>query len=273
MDHKVFKAGIRISAILVLTFFLLHIGVYLFQDFIIFQPQRLGEGYAFQFEAPHQEVWLESEDGVRINGVFFKGEEPSEKVVLYLHGNSDNLQRWGRYHSDFTTRGMDFFAIDYRGYGKSKGIPSEEGLYKDAEAAYEYLLKKYTPSQIYIFGRSLGTGVAGFLASEKKAAMLMLETPYHSMKDVFQRQAPFLYLPFPLSATFPLHEYLSEVEEPVYIFHGTADEIVPYSSAAAMKPNLASEENFLTIPGGRHRGLSEYEAYQEYLDGLLGEKN
>ncbi len=269
MSNKLLKTGMRISAIMGLTLFLLHIGLYLFQDLIIFQPRQLSEDHTFQFDAPYQEVWLESEEGVRINGLFFEGKGGAEKVVLYLHGNSDNLQRWAQHHGDFTTRGLDFFAIDYRGYGKSQGTPSEKGLYKDALAAYAYLSEHYRPEQIYIFGRSLGTGVAGYLASEKKAAMLMLETPYYSMKDVFERQAPFLYLPFPLRSTFPLNEYLEDVEEPVFIFHGTADEIVPYSSAAAIKSNLASEENFLTIPGGRHKGLSEYEAYQDYLDRLL----
>jgi len=263
----------KISGLMAFTLVLLHIGVYVFQDFIIFQPQRLPSDYAFRFEDPYEEVWLNSSDGVKINGLFFDSEQKeNKKVVLYLHGNSDNLQRWAAYHRDFTRRGYDFLAIDYRGYGKSEGHPDEEGLYKDAMAAYRYLLKSYAPDQIYLFGRSLGTGVAAYLASEKEAAMLLLETPYYSMKDIFKRQAPFLYLPFPLRSEFPLHRYVEKMEEPVYIFHGTADEIVPYSSAAAIKPTLSSENNFLTIPGGRHRGLSDYGAYQEYLDRILGQR-
>ena len=256
--------------VLGLTFLVLHLGVYLFQGYIIFQPKQLPSDYTYQFEDSYLEQWITTADGNEINALLFEAEGGSkDKVILYLHGNSDNLQRWASHYNDFTERGFDFLAIDYRGYGKSKGMPTEAGLYTDAKAAYEYLLKSYNPDQIYIFGRSLGTGVAGHLASQNKAAMLMLETPYYSIKDIFKRQAPFLYLPFDLRSTFPLHEYLEKTEMPVYIFHGTADEIVPYSSAAAIKPNLPSDDHFLTIPGGRHKGLNTYEAYQEYLDQIL----
>jgi pimeloyl-ACP methyl ester carboxylesterase len=274
MNKKAAKNGIRFLGVIGLTFVLLHIGVYVFQRFIIFQPKTLAADYTFQFEAPFQEHWITSPDGNEVNALFFEAAGGSqEKVVLYLHGNSDNLQRWASYHSDFTDRGFDFLAIDYRGYGKSRGVPTEEGLYTDAKAAYSFLLESYKPEQIYIFGRSLGTGVAGYLAAQTPAAMLMLETPYYSIKDIFKRQAPFLYLPFDLQSEFPLYRYLEKTDMPVYIFHGTADEVIPYSSAAAIKSSLPSDDHFLTIPGGRHKGLNTYGAYQKYLDQiLLGEK-
>lgn len=273
MSKKAAKNGIRLLGVIGLTFLILHIGVYIFQGYIIFQPNPLPSDYTFQFEDPFQERWITSEDGNEVNALFFEAEGNSQgKVILYLHGNSDNLQRWASYHPDFTERGYDFLAIDYRGYGKSRGIPSEEGLYADAQSAYDHLRKSYEPEQIYIFGRSLGTGVAGYVAAKNPAAMLMLETPYYSIKDIFKRQAPFLYLPFDLRSEFPLHRYIEEADLPTYIFHGTADEIVPYSSAAAIKPELPSDEHFLTIPGGRHKGLNTYEAYQVYLDQILLEE-
>lgn len=273
MIKKTIKNGIKLLGVIGFTFLLLHIGVYVFQGYIIFQPSQLSSAYQFQFETPFQENWITTEDGNEINALFFEAEGGSKgKVILYLHGNSDNIQRWAAYHPDFTSRGFDFLAIDYRGYGKSEGVPSEEGLYTDAQAAYDYLLESYSPDQIYIFGRSLGTGVAGHLASQNDGAMLMLETPYYSIKDIFKRQAPFLYLPFDLRLDFPLHQYLEQTDMPVYIFHGTADQIVPYSSATAIKPKLPSDDHFLTIPGGRHKGLNNYEAYQNYLDQILLEK-
>ncbi len=276
MTKKLIKNGLRFLAVIGLTFLVLHIGIYVFQDFIVFQPKRLAKNYAFQFAAPFTELWIETQDQQKINALFMKGQPEStteKKVILYLHGNSDNLQRWAQHHIDFTQRGFDFLAIDYRGYGKSEGRPTEKGLYKDAEAAYDYLTNRYEAEQIYIYGRSLGTGIATFLASEHKAAMLLLETPYYSMQDVLERQAPFLFLPFPLKSKFPLNSYLAKVNIPVYVFHGTEDEIVPYSSAAAIKPNLSAEKNFLTIPGGRHRGLNAYIEYQQYLDQILLDLN
>jgi pimeloyl-ACP methyl ester carboxylesterase len=274
MNKKIAKNGVRFLGVIGLTFLLLHIGVYVFQSFILFQPKTLATDYTYQFDAPFQEYWITSPDGNEVNALFFEANGGSQgKVVLYLHGNSDNLQRWASNHPDFTERGFDFLAIDYRGYGKSRGVPTEEGLYKDAASAYHFLLESYEPEQIYIFGRSLGTGVAGHLAAHQEAAMLMLETPYYSIKDIFKRQAPFLYLPFDLQYELPLHRYLEKIDIPVYIFHGTADEVIPYSSAAAIKPNLPSDDHFLTIPGGRHKGLNAYEAYQKYLDQILLEEN
>ena len=242
--------------------------VYLFQDKIIFQPKKLYKDYAFQFNNPYEELWLETSDKEKINALYFVVEIP-KGVVLYLHGNKGNLQRWAKYHKDFVSRGYDFLAIDYRGFGKSTGIPSEKGLYEDARTAYNWLLTKYKADQIIIYGRSLGTGVASQLAREVTARQLILETPYNTIQGAFSHAAPLLWYPFPFKSSFSNEANLQAVEEPIFIFQGTNDYVVPYSSARLLKPYLKSGDEFFTIEGGGHKNLNSFSEYYQYLDQII----
>ncbi len=120
----------------------------------------------FRFGAGAQEVFLTTHDNETINGLFFTGTR--KEVILYFHGNAGDLSTWQYIMADFAQLGYDVMIIDYRGYGKSTGTLSEEGLYADADAAYEYLIGKgFAAQQIIIYGRSVGTGVATDLASRK----------------------------------------------------------------------------------------------------------
>lgn len=242
--------------------------VYLFQDKIIFQPKKLPKDYSFQFDNPYEEIWLKTSDQEQINALHFVVEAP-KGVVLYLHGNKGNLQRWANYYEDFLGRGYDFLAIDYRGFGKSSGKPSEAGLYEDARTAYDWLLKKYDAAQIIIYGRSLGTGVASQLATEVDARLLILETPYNTIQGAFVHSFPILWYPFPFKSVFSNEANLQAVEEPVFIFQGTNDYVVPYASASLLKPYLKTEDAFFTIEGGGHKNLNSFPLYYQYLDQII----
>ena len=241
---------------------------YLFQDGIVFQPKNLKESHTFQFDQSFEEVWLKTSDSIDINGLYFSSPE-SRGVVLYLHGNKGNLQRWAKYNSDFTERGFDFFAIDYRGYGKSLGQPSEKGLYTDALAAYEWLKQKYPEEKITIYGRSLGSGVASQLATTVSPKRLILETPFNSIKGAIDKSMPALWLPVATRSLFPNEHYLPQIEEPIHIIQGTKDRIVPYASAAALKPLLKERDDFFVIEGGGHRNLNSFPEYYQYLDRIF----
>lgn len=253
--------------------YLLALGVvFLFQDELVFQPEFLPSQHQFQLGQPLEEHFLTTSDGQHIHGLFIKSPTAGHRseVVLYLHGNRDNLDRWVKYHEDFTRRGVDFFAIDYRGYGKSSGRPSEAGLYRDAQAAYDWLIDRgYCPEGITIYGRSLGSGVASQLASANVCRQLILETPYNSIGGVMESQIAGLAIPFEPHANFSNEAYLPLVDEPVTIFHGTDDWVVPYASARALQPVLKSGDRFLTLRGGDHHNLSSFHSYQLLLDALL----
>jgi hypothetical protein len=268
-----FKRILRFSLFLVGLYVLTIAAVYIFQKNIIFRPDKLKTDHVFRFDAPCEEHFFTTPDGEQINGLFFSTHQSSKKgIILYFHGNSDNLQRWAGYHNDFTSRGYDFLAIDYRGYGKSTGKVGEQNMYKDAKMVYDWVADQYEEDEIILYGRSLGTGVASNVASTNPAKMLILETPYNNIRTAIKKNAPFLWLPFKFNYKFPNDEHLKEVEYPVHIFQGTKDRIVPYASASLLKPLLKEESNFVTIKDGKHKNLRSFKKYQKRLDKILGER-
>lgn len=262
------KISYLIITLLVLPLFLWLI-VYLFQDKLIFRPTPLSQGYSFQFEHDFEEYELKTTDGELINALFFPSYEASKKVVLYLHGNRHHLQRWAKHHNTFNQLGYDFFALDYRGFGKSTGTPSEAGLYKDVEAAWQWLKERYPPENIVIYGRSLGTGPATYLAYKYPAAKLLLETPYNNMPCVVRSQAIIPIPGFLFKIHLPIDDWLPDLQTPIYIFAGNRDKVIPPACTKKLKPLLAKEGYYYEIEGAGHRNLADFEEYHYYLKKAL----
>ena len=101
------------------------------------------------------------------------------------------------------------------------------------------------------------------------AKMLILETPFHNIRGAIQMNIPLLWLPFPIQYKFANDQHLQKVECPVYIFQGTNDWVVPYTSACLLKPYLSSADHFITIPKGAHKNLPTFEVYQKKLEEIL----
>ncbi|HMQ46258.1 MAG TPA: alpha/beta hydrolase [Saprospiraceae bacterium] len=252
----------------VLLFLLLLSVFYLFQNRFIYQTSRLEKNYRFDFKAPFEEVWLKTSDGENIQGLFFPASE-EKGVVLYLHGNRGHLQRWGAIHDDFLKNQYSLFVIDYRGYGKSSGKPTEQGLYQDALSAYQWLEKQYAPENIAIYGRSLGSGVAAWLAAEApQSKMLLLETPYDRLPNVISYRYSPLLRPL-IRSTFPSDTYLEKVECPVYIFAATEDQIVPFFLAERLATRHLAEDHFFAIEGAHHKNIREFKEYHFWLGEVL----
>lgn len=248
---------------------LLTIVVYAFQKQIIFQGTALSADHIFQFEGAFEEHFLWTSDSVQLNALYFPTNLDRKGAILYFHGNADNLQRWGNYSRALCQRGYDVFMIDYRGYGKSGGRCDEAAYYRDARLAYDWLLAKFPAEEIVIYGRSLGASIASQLATQVTARLLILETPFDNIQHAIETAIPVLYLPQPLSYHFANDRHLPLIEYPVYIFHGTIDRVVPYRSAATLKPLLSAKDHFFTIDGGGHKNLEEFSNFQEELDWIL----
>ena len=246
--------------------------VYGLQERFVFQPHPLQQKHRFFFNVSQwEETWLETRDGVRLNALLFRTPvlEKSKGVILYLHGNKGNLQRWAKHQGAFTRLGYDFFAIDYRGYGKSEGRPSEEGLYIDGETAYGWLLEHYREEDIVIYGRSLGSGVASRLAARRRPRLLILETPFDNMPNVV-RAITRLPIPYSLFRVwFPNDHHLKQAKSPKYIFAGTRDRVVEYRLSQRLRPLLHYPEAFITIDGAGHRNLDTFPRYHYELERVL----
>jgi uncharacterized protein len=241
------------------------------QESMIFYPEVLPPDFQFSFPTPFAEINLPVERAT-INALHFKTAGP-KGVILYFHGNAGSLSSWGYVATDFTSRRHDAFIVDYRGYGKSTGrILSEKMLHDDAAVAYEYLKNLYPEEHIIIYGRSIGTGIACHLAMQNKPRMLILESPYFSLKDIASRFIPFMPAALIDSVfKYPLRTDLRmpQVTCPVYLFHGTEDEIIPFDSSKRLVTLIKSEHELIAIPGGGHNDLAEYPLYHKALDRIL----
>lgn len=243
-------------------YFMIGASLYLLQEKIMFLPTELAHDYQYQFNYPFEEVFLRPEKNVLINGIHFKAKAP-KGVILYFHGNAGNLSRWGTVTEYFVGLNYDVFVIDYRTYGKSKGKLSEEALYSDAQYSYNYLKEFYSETEIIIYGRSLGTGIASYLAQNNAPKKVFLETPYYSIADVAKHRFPLLPVFSLLKYKIPSYEYLERVSCPVIILHGTEDKVVPYSSGKKLSQIGLGNITFISIKGGGHNNLVEFESYHK----------
>jgi uncharacterized protein len=259
----------KIAGILLTAYLIISIGFYVFQEKFIFQPKKLAKDYSFQLNQPFTEHFIKTEDGETLNAILFKSPTPSKGFILYFHGNAGNLQRWGQYAIDFTQLGYDVLMIDYRGYGKSTGTPSEKDFYQDAQTVLNWSKENIPFTQLIIYGRSLGSAVASHLASENTPALLILETPFDEIKSVVYSPIRPIVSLLPSRNHFPNNIFLQKVKCKKVIFHGTNDWVVPFSSAMKLKPLLSSEDKFFVIEGGGHKNLRDFEKYQKALAEVL----
>jgi pimeloyl-ACP methyl ester carboxylesterase len=246
----------------------LSIGVYLFQEKLIFQTEKLSAKYKFSFKNSFEEITYKTEDGHSLNALLFKVKD-SKGIIYYHHGNAGTLETWGQKASDFLEKGYDFLVYDYRGYGKSTGkIKSEKMLYADATLIYKELLYDYKERDIIVYGTSLGTGIASFVAQENHPSKLILETPYFNFYKVAKFHYPYLPNTILLNYQFKTNKYLPKVKGDVHLVHGTEDETVPYRSSLLLE-ELSDNITLLTIKEGSHNNLNTFKEYHVWLEGIL----
>lgn len=190
-------------------------------------------------------------------------------VVLYFHGNKRNIGWYARHATDFTHRGYEVWMLDYPGFGKSTGPRNEAQLYAYALQLYKLARSRYKPSEIIIYGKSMGTGIAAQLASVRNCKRLILECPYYSMTSLVRHYMPVWPVATMLHYHFPTNEFLPAVTDPVTIIHGASDGLIPIGNARKLQPLLKPGDEFISIEGGGHNDLSSFPAYQRELDSLL----
>jgi pimeloyl-ACP methyl ester carboxylesterase len=165
--------------------------------------------------------------------------------------------------------GYDVLMIDYAGYGKSTGSPSEQALYADGIATYRWALTRGSYRRLVIYGRSLGSAVATRLAREVQPELLILETPFDELRGATPPGLRPLVNFLPLRSVFDNKEHLKGVKGRKIIFHGTNDRVVPLGSALKLRSFLDSENDFIIIPEGGHRNLRSFQLYKDKIKEIL----
>ncbi len=243
--------------------------LYFLQEKLIFLPSKLPANYSFSFDEPFEEFFLTTDDGAKLNALHFKRENPYG-VILYFHGNAGDLSRWGQVVQTFVKLNYDVVVMDYRSYGKSTGNLSEMALLSDAQLFYQYVLARYKQEDIILYGRSLGSAMASYLVSINTPSLLVLETPFYSLLDVAQDRFPILPVNSFLKYHFKSYQYLQSANCSIVILHGDQDRVVPIQSSEKLYRSLKGKDvEFITIEGGEHNNLSDFESYGEAIHSLL----
>ena len=257
---KLKKAILILVALLVLIMSLLHV----FQERIIFLPESIHKEFVYQFPFDFEEINLTTKDNETINALHIKAENP-KGIVLFFHGNKGNLIRWGEITSYFTQFNFDVFVIDYRGYGKSTGAFNETQMYNDAQLSYNYVKRLYKEENIVVYGRSLGTTFAINVSSKNNPKHVVLEAPFYNLHHA----ANFKYKIIPqffLNFKFKSNEYISKIQSPITIFHGTEDKTTPISGSKELfKLIKATNKTFIPLEKGTHHNVRSFKKYTATL--------
>lgn len=220
-----------------------------------------------------EELALTAEDGVSLHGWWIRGR--GQRAVLFFHGNAgnvaDRLDRAKIFNDRF---GLDVFLVDYRGYGKSGGSPSEEGLYRDSRAVHAAALARgFRPEDVLLFGESLGSAVAVQLALGRESGGVVLETPFLSVQAMARVHYPFVPS-FLIRSRFDNEAKISAVAAPKLLLVAGRDEIVPPAQGRRLFELAAEPKTLFVIPGAGHNDTytTGGEAYWAAWEGFLSKE-
>lgn len=262
--------------ILVLIFFIFMIvyvkyyerkGIYFPTKEVAFTPADVGLGY--------EDIYFVTEDGLKLNGWFIPAENP-RATLLYNHGNAGNIADRVEIIKIFNKLNLDVFIYDYRGYGKSQGKPSEQGLYRDAMAAYLYLISRndVDKGRIILYGKSIGAAVAADLASKVKAKALIFESGFSSALDMGKKLFPFLPIKWFITIEYDSLGKLRTLQIPKLVIHSRDDEVIPFDLGEKVFNNINEPKEFYIMSGSHNEAIFIFgEEYSKrvgaFIEGLL----
>ena len=250
--NMVIHAGI----VLVLSYLVILLFVYLRQDRMLYFPARDLWQVPSDRGIAYEDLSLTTRDGLRISAWYLPA--PHERgVLLFCHGNAGNMADRMDSLMIFHDLDLSVLIFDYRGYGKSGGKPSESGTYRDAEAAWDYLMrvKQIPPHRIVIFGRSLGGAVAAELAREKNPAALIIESTFLSVPDLGARLYPWLPVRLLSKFRYATVDKIGSISCPKLVIHSPDDEIIPFDQGRTLYEKSSPPKEFLMIRGGHNEGF------------------
>jgi len=254
--------------IYLIIFFLLFLGyIKYIESRSIFFPTKNIDLTPADARIPFEDVYLKTTDDIRIHGWFIPFENAPD-AILFCHGNGGNISHRVEKIILLRRSRANIFIFDYRGYGNSQGRPFEKGIYQDAQAAYDYLVKvrKINPKHIILYGESLGCAVAIDLASKERVGGLILEGAFSSGRDMARVIYPFLPTALFFNK-FNSLDKIKKVSQPKLFIHSTSDEIVPYDLAKKLFNQAPQSKQFFDIKGGHNTAFID--SQQDYTRAIV----
>ena len=224
---------------------------------LMYSPEQLGMDF--------DDVYFSASDGVRLNAWLITASDDAP-VVLWFHGNAGNIADRLENARLLVDRGLSLFMVDYRGYGKSEGAPSEKGIYADGQGAYNCLMSRGVKQEnLIVFGRSLGSSVAVYVASNNDCAGVILESAFTNMADMARVHFPIIPGMGSFKHKFNSTDRIGSISAPILFTHGDKDELVPYDLGRRLFEAAGPENEFYTIRGAHHND-TYFVGGTEYFD-------
>jgi fermentation-respiration switch protein FrsA (DUF1100 family) len=232
--------------------------LYLAQRSLIYHPDRSRISPAEAGLPEAEELFLHTSDGEKVLA-WHVAPKPGKAVIIFFHGNAEIVPWRVARHRQLIADGSGLVALSYRGYSASSGQPSEEGLHRDALAAYDFAAKRYTPARLVLWGHSLGSAVAVRLAAEKPVGRLVLEAPFFSAVSIAAAVYPFVPVRLLMRDQFRSDLRIGQVQAPVLIVHGARDGVIPVTSGQRLYDLIRSPKRFVLLPDGDHNNLDDFD--------------
>lgn len=233
--------------------------MFVFQSHLLFQPTRALPRTPDALGLPYETVRIATDDGETLHGWWMPADRtrPSRGTLFFFHGNAGNIAGRLENARQFHQMGLNVLLFDYRGYGQSSGAPSEEGLYRDAEAAWAWLtdVRGVASADITIFARSMGGGPASWLAAHTDPKAVILESVFTSVPDVAAHHYPFVPVRWLARTQFDVRSRVPDLEARLLVIHSRADRIVPFSHGQQLYDAASEPKQFLEIDGGHNDGF------------------
>ena len=247
------------------------------EDRFIFHPSAEIVQTPLQVGLQFQDHFFTSADGVRLNGWFIPRRD-ARATLVWFHGNAGNISHRVENIKLLHDRvKINVFIFDYRGYGRSTGSSSEEGIYRDGAAALGFIKQQLgvEAKNLIIFGRSLGAAVAAEMALRFPCQGLILETPFTSIRDMAKAVFPVLPIGPLLQTRFDVREKVAKVKVPLLVLHGDRDDLVPYEQGEKVFAAARAPKEFYTIHGATHNdtylvgGNAYFERLRDFIETVL----
>ncbi|HVT45852.1 MAG TPA: alpha/beta hydrolase [Thermoanaerobaculia bacterium] len=227
----------------------------------LFFPDRHPRGFWNFADLPIEpsEHQFLTPDGVLLHGLLFEPVEASDSpLIIWFHGNAGNVTNRAAIASRFAEMGSPIFVFDYRGFGKSEGRISERGAAVDSIAAYDYITRRVgrQSGSVALYGESIGAAFAAWVARERPALCVVVESSFPSLSRVAWTVYP--YTPFPLfvGGSLRVADWLNEAGLPVLVLHGTNDPIIPFRLGVELYEQLEVPKTLLPVEGASHSDIS-----------------
>src|SRR5215468_6570765 len=244
-----------------------------FEHSQVYHPDRILTATGAELGRPFEDVWFKAKDGVQLNGWLFPGDTNSSRAslaVLLCHGNAGNIGHRLDMCKALLESGVSVFVFDYRGYGRSRGRPSEEGTYLDVQGAYQWFQQKgFVFTNIIAYGESLGGGVAGELAMRETLGGLILQSTFCSVPDIGAELFPWLPVRLMSSIKYETCKKLPRLRIPVLVMHSRVDGLIGFHHAQRNFALANEPKLFWEINGNHNDPVSDSKHFTEGINKFL----